>query len=220
MARWMVPLLLAGLLGSVGALAQDTPAPPPSPPREPASAELAQFLARTPVTLMDWGMLRLERDLSSAVRNLSLDRGRDGPAKVGAHYRFGDRRVVAYVSLATPGKSRTEAQCRELFGAVKEQLLAGAPGAEWYLRRLFNSDIRRDANAPEPFGPLVLDMVLLEVTLRPPASEAFDAGPGRIACAGRLDAATAYIVPPPSVPGSTPAPATPAAQVPPTKPAG
>lgn len=211
MARWIVPLLLAGLLGSGAVLAQESPATPPEPPKEPASAELAQFLARTPVTLMDWGMLRLERDLSYAARSLSLDRGRDGPAKVGAHYRFGDRRVVAYLSLATPAKSRTEAQCRELFAAVKEQLLTGTPGAEWYLRRLFNSDIRRDANTPEPFGTLVLDMVLLEVTLRPPASEAFDAGAGRIACAGRLDATTAYIVPPL---------APPATQTPPVKPAG
>lgn len=185
-----------------GAPAQDPREP--QPPTSPADADLARHLAGTPVTLMDWGMLRLERELDKVVRRLGMEKTKAGPSRVGTMYRFQDRRVLAYISLPVAGAGRTEAYCRELFRVVREEMLAGAPnaadGAEWYLTRLFGSDMRRAPDRPPDYGEKLLDMVHLEVTLRPPPGEAFAAGPGTVACAGRLDAQDAYIVPPPGAP--------------------
>ncbi len=190
----------------VPALAQtpSSPAQTPAPPTTPASPDLMRFLSTTPITLLDWGMLRLERDLEEAVKQLGLDRGREGPPKIGTQFRFGDRRVLAYASFAVKAASRTESNCRDIFSMVREALLSAAPkgatGAGWYLARTFNSDFRRLETQPEPFDELLLDAVLLEITLRVPPNEAFAGGPGRVACAGRLDSETAYIVPLPQVP--------------------
>lgn len=167
----------------------------------PSGQAAADYLGRTPVSLLDWGMLRLERDLTAVVQTAFPGSNRAGPVRVGAFYRPFDRRVLAYVSLALPERQRTEAQCRELFTAVREQLLAGAPGGaegpHWYLKRVFGSDVRRSEPLPDDFAAGLLDLVLLEVTLRVPPGEAFDKGPGKLACAGRLDAETAQLVPPP-----------------------
>lgn len=201
-----VAVLTAWMGGAAPLLAQTPPpaAQGPAPPSTPASPDLMRFLSTTPITLLDWGMLRLERDLEEAVKQLGLDRGREGPPKIGTQFRFGDRRVIAYASFAVKAVSRTEANCRDIFTTVREGLLSAAPkgatGAGWYLARTFNSDFRRLDSQPEPFDDLMLDAVLLEITLRVPQSEAFAGGPGRVACAGRLDAETAYIVPLPQVP--------------------
>jgi hypothetical protein len=184
--------------------AAPAPTATPAPPDQSAGPEISQFLATTPVTLLDWGMMRLERDLDRAMRRLQLDRTRGEAPRAGTLFRFQDRRVLVYFSTVATDATRTEEGCRELFTALREELLAGAPngpeGAQWYLSRLFGSDAWRGRDRPEPFGPRVVDMVLLEVTLRPPPADAFAANPGKIACAGRLDAEVAYIVPPPPKP--------------------
>lgn len=194
--RWMV-------LGLVLALA-----PCPAWAQQPAAVDpqLYQYLAETPVTLLEWGMLRLGRDMQAAVTALSLDGGRNGTAKVktGTLFRPFDRRVVAYVSLPVAGKARNLEQCQEIYGLLREHLLAGAPGGlsgpPWYLQRLFGADTR--SGRPEPFGDMLVEMVLLEVTLRVPEAENFTPSPRNVVCAGKLDQEQASEVlpwrPPPS----------------------
>ncbi|MFV3076144.1 hypothetical protein [Niveispirillum fermenti] len=153
---------------------------------------LHAWLLETPVTLLDWGMLRLDREVRQATMALDLTDGRDGLVKTGTSFRHFDRRVVAYVSLPMPARSRTLAQCQELYGMLRSHLLTGAPtglsGASWYLQRIFGSDARgTGGDRPEPFGEMLADMVLLEVTLRVPEADAFGNGPSNIACIGRLD---------------------------------
>jgi len=198
--RWIGPAL-AILFAAPIASAQT----PPTTPDGRGDEELIRHLADTPMTLLDWGMLRLERDLDRAVRRLGLDRSKDGPPRLGTLYRFADRRILAYVSFIAAGTTRTEAYCRDIFGLVRQELLAAAPGgpdgAAWYLERIFSSDVRRDRAKPEPYGEKLLSTVQLEVTLRAPASEAFGNGPGKVACAGRLDQEEAFIVPPPKPQG-------------------
>lgn len=164
-------------------------------------ARLHAWLLETPVTLLDWGMLRLDREIRQATAAMDLTDGRDGLVKAGTQFRHFDRRVVAYVSLPMPARSRTLAQCRELFSMFRGHMLTGAPtglsGASWYLQRIFGSDTRgTGGNRPEPFGELLVDMVLLEVTLRVPEADAFSKGPSNIACTGRLDQEAAVEVKP------------------------
>lgn len=166
---------------------------------------ISQFLSSTPVTLLDWGMMRLDRDLKEAAKRLNLDRDRNGPTRSGTQFRFGDRRVLVYLSVIAPKATRTAENCQTLFTSVRDELLTGAPGgsmgAEWYLQRTFGSDFRgQNSQRPEPFGTLLLDMVLLEITLRPPEAEALTEGALRLACAGRLNAETATLVPIPQRP--------------------
>lgn len=169
---------------------------------------LSGWLTSTPVTLLDWGMLRLDREVRQAATALGLKDGRDGPVKMGTLYRPADRRVLAYLSVAMPARERSLARCRELYGLLRENLLAGAPGsstaAGWYLQRIFGSDTRGGGgNRPEPFGEMLTNMVLLEVTLRVPEADAFAGGPPKVTCAGRFDQEEAAEVlpwrpPPPS----------------------
>lgn len=170
-------------------------------PSKPVDPRLTGWLTETPVTLLDWGMLRLDRELRQAVAALDIRDGRDGPVKTGTLYRPFDRRVLAYLSLPMPARTRNLGQCRELYGLLRDHLLTGAPagmtGAAWYLQRIFGSDTRGPGgNRPEPFGELLAEMVLLEVTLRVPEADAFGNGPPKVTCAGRLDQEQADEVPP------------------------
>lgn len=173
---------------------------------KPVDPALTGWLTTTPVTLLDWGMLRLDREVRQAVAALGLKDGKDGPVKVGTLYRPFDRRVLAYLSLPMPARERSLPRCRELYGMLRDHLLAGAPGgmsaAGWYLQRIFGSDTRGlGGGRPEPFAEMLTNMVLLEVTLRVPEADAFGNGPPKITCAGRLDQEEAAAVPPWRPPG-------------------
>lgn len=163
-----------------------------NPAQRPVDPRLSTWLTETPVTLLDWGMLRLDRELRQAAGALAIKEGKDGPVKIGTLYRPFDRRVLAYLSIAMPARMRSLAQCREIYGLLRDHLLTGAPagitGAAWYLQRIFGSDTRGSGgNRPEPFGEMLAEMVLLEVTLRVPEADAFGNGPPKITCAGRFD---------------------------------
>lgn len=194
MWRWAASAVVMAILASA-------PAPAQQPAQPPVDARLHGWLSETPVTLLDWGMLRLDREVRTAVTALDLASGKDGPVKVGTMYRPFDRRVLAYLSLPMAGRARSMAQCQELYVLLRDQLLAGAPGgvsgAPWYLSRLFGSETRSTGGQrPEPFGDMLVNMVLLEVTLRVPEADAFGNGPPKITCAGRLDQEQAVEVPP------------------------
>lgn len=150
-----------------------------------------EWLQREPVSLLDWGIMRLQRDLSQATGYLAQTYLRAPVPRNGVYFRFFDSRIVAYVTLVDVPPNRTGDVCRDLFGRLRDRLTAGAPqgagGASWYLESLFSHDTRR-GDRPETLGAQLVERVLLQVTIGPASEEAAYGDARRVTCFGRLDA--------------------------------
>jgi len=164
-----------------GTVLADTPAP---------RRDALDWLAREPVTMLDWGMMRLRGDLDASVDRLM----RETPASVartGVFYRFQDRRILAYANFVELPRNRTEAVCKDVYTRLATIMVRGAPmgagGASWYLESVFGHDAQRGAR-PQDLGEQLADRVTLQITVGPAPEEAFSDG-RRITCTGRLDAA-------------------------------
>ncbi|AWJ91650.1 hypothetical protein Sp245p_17630 (plasmid) [Azospirillum baldaniorum] len=156
----------------------------------PAQARDAlDWLAREPVTLLDWGMTRLRGDLHDTVDGLSHDL-RTEVSRSGVFYRFQDRRIVAYANFVDLPRNRTEEVCKDVYTRLAGALVRGGPqgagGAAWYLESVFSHD-SQGGDRPQDLGDQLADRVVLQVTIGPKPSQAFDDG-RRITCTGRLDA--------------------------------
>lgn len=148
------------------------------------------WLSREPVTLLDWGMSRLRGDLNDTLDDLARDL-RTEVSRSGVFYRFQDRRIVAYANFVDLPRNRTEAVCKDVYSRLAGALVSGGPqgagGAGWYLESVFSHDAR-PGDRPQDLGDQLADRVVLQVTIGPKPSQAFDDG-RRITCTGRLDAA-------------------------------
>ncbi|WP_454017632.1 hypothetical protein [Azospirillum sp. Marseille-Q6669] len=147
------------------------------------------WLSREPVTLLDWGMTRLRGDLHDTVDGLSRDL-RTEVSRSGVFYRFQDRRIVAYANFVDLPRNRTEEVCKDVYTRLAGALVRGGPqgagGAAWYLESVFSHD-SQGGDRPQDLGDQLADKVVLQVTIGPKPSQAFDDG-RRITCTGRLDA--------------------------------
>jgi len=184
--------LLFALLAVAAGAAQ---AQEPPGDRRPASrADALDWLAGEPMTLLDWGIVRLRGDLDYAAAQAAQG-GRSTLSRSGVFYRPQDRRIVAYATFVEPAANRTEAVCVELFGRVAGALVHGAPqgsgGASWYLESVFGHEARF-ANRPPELGEQMADRVSLQVTVGARAADAFEDS-RRVTCTGRLDSPPAGI---------------------------
>lgn len=148
------------------------------------------WLAGEPVTLLDWGMMRLRGDLDQSVDRMAREI-RVAAARTGVFLRFQDRRIVAYVNFVELPRNRTEAVCKDLYGRLAGTLVHGAPqgagGASWYLESVFGHEGPR-GGVPANLGEQLADRVALQVTVGPAPEDVHGDG-RRITCSGRLDAA-------------------------------
>lgn len=155
-----------------------------------------EWLAREPVTLLDWGMMRLERDFNRSVDDLTATYLHTPILKSGVYHRFADQRIVAYVTIVDAPVNRTGDACIDVFTRLAGRLTAGAPqgpgGASWYLESVFSPDIRR-ANRPQDLGDQLLDRVVMQVSIGPRPEEAFYGDPRKVTCRGRLNATASDI---------------------------
>lgn len=162
----------------------------PSRAGEPQRPALP-WLQNEPVTLLDWGMMRLELDLERALEHLSRSYLRSAMPRMGVYFRFFDRRVVAYVRLVDVPRNRTADACRDVFTRVSDRLLAGAPqgagGAGWYLESVFGHDSRR-GDRPQDLGDQLVDLVVLQVAIGPAPEDAAYGDSPRVTCFGPLNA--------------------------------
>lgn len=146
------------------------------------------WLAAEPMTLLDWGMVKLRGDLDGAA-DYVVRQTRATLARTGVFYRQPDRRVVLYASFIDVGVNRTGPVCKEMFGRLTGAIIHGSPqgsGASWYLESIFSHEAMRGGR-PADLGEQMADRVLLQVTIGPAPEDAFTDG-RRMVCTGRLDA--------------------------------
>ena len=154
--------------------------------------DIVQRLMSEPLTLFDWGIAQLDRDIARAVhRNFPRSRG---PAKplTGSIYDWRTRRVTVYATLPVPEKQRNEQACLLAFGDIVATMSEGAPkgpdAAGWYLVNAFKPKAHFWGDRFEDIGAKLLAFVRLEVTLTPATGDNFQGNKKRVRCTGRLDA--------------------------------
>ena len=182
MRRALSAVLLCGLLA--GACVAR-----PAGAQEGGRRDALDWLAGEPLTLLDWGIIRMRGDLDYAAGEAAQG-ARSVLARSGVFYRPQDRRILAYTSFVEPAGNRTDAVCVDLFQRVAGALVHGGPqgsgGASWYLESVFGHEARF-ANRPQDLGDQMAERVALQVTVGARAADAFEDS-RRVTCTGRLDA--------------------------------
>lgn len=177
-------LLLGGLLGGATA---------------PARAEAASpldWLRKEPLTLFDWGLFNLKRDLDRAALWVADTGLSEDKPLAGTQHDWRGGTITAYLAFATPPKRRTRKYCHMVFARAAAELMRGAPQgvgqASWYLSSVFLPPGRGWIRPSRKFGERLVKIVRLEIVLRPEARE-FRSRTPRVRCSGRLDATEAEI---------------------------
>ena len=152
--------------------------------------DVLRRLMAEPVTLFDWGIRQLDRDIAETA-------GRTIPKYVGtpvtgSFYDWRADRVTMFVSVPVPRESRTADACAMTFQDIVTDLTRNTPkgpsAAGWYLLNAFKPKAHFWADRFEDVGAKLLDVVMLEVTFIPATHEAFDGNQQHVRCMGRLDA--------------------------------
>jgi hypothetical protein len=151
-------------------------------------------LMSEPITLFDWGLAQLDRDIAyAALRTLP---GRTGMAepRTGTLYDWRSREVTLYVSVAAAPAERTRRACIDTFHDIVDALIAGAPAgpdaAGWYLLHAFKPKAHYWGNRFEDIGARLLDVVRLEISYVAATADAVIGDTRRVRCGGRLDASS------------------------------
>lgn len=154
------------------------------------------YLSQEPVTLLDWGLNRLQLDLDRAAHQ-PFEAFSADETRAGAFYEWRTGRIVGYVTLATRYDLRTPENCKATFRAVVDHLTLGAPvgatRAGWYLETIFSHIGRRGAQRPQDMPEQLTRIVRLEVALRAREQEHSAGDWMRVSCAGPLNAAAEAI---------------------------
>ena len=154
------------------------------------------YLRAEPVTLLDWGLIRLEADLDDAGAQ-GVDGVGAGERRAGAYYDRRQGTIVAYLTLATRYDLRTAENCRAAYRRIVNHLARGAPSGVgagvWYLESVFGHVGVRGARRPSDLGEQLVKQVQFEVALRASERDHKAGDWMRVSCAGRMDTAQADI---------------------------
>ena len=149
-------------------------------------------LMQEPLTLFDWGLAQLDRDMERATRRILPRRIDDPGVRHGTIYNWRARRITLYLSQTVLPRDRTRANCAALFGRITRELIAGAPAgsdaAGWYLLNAFKPKAHFWGGRFEDIGSQLAQRVVLEVSLIPAEYQAVAGDAKRVICTGRLDA--------------------------------
>lgn len=167
----------------------------------PAQAQEKDVLSRLmaePLTLFDWGLANLDRDIASAARRAFRHGVVIGEPRAGSIYDWRARRITLYVAVGLPAGERTQSACAIAFTDIVATLTDGAPAgrgaAGWYLLNAFRPKAHFWASRFEDVGTKLLDVVRLEISFVPGDYDAISGDTRRVRCVGRLDAAPSEIV--------------------------
>ncbi len=161
---------------------------------EETEKDVLRRLMAEPVTLFDWGLAQLDRDVAAAAertlpRRLGLGMGK--PVS-GTIYDWRTNQITLYVSVALPPAARTRHSCTETFRDIVADLTQVAPSgpnaAGWYLLNAFKPKAHFWASRFEDVGAKLVRRVKLEVSFIPATFEAVQGDNARVRCVGRLDA--------------------------------
>lgn len=159
--------------------------------------EMLRWLITEEVSLLDWGVFRLQQDLGDASAWLANTQGLSELPRSGAFFDWRSKRVNSYVRIAQPEHDRTEGRCAELFGQLTKRLIggniSGGDKAGWYLESVFGHEAFGNYGRPRPFGELLLQTVELEIVLSASAGNSRAGDHYRLSCSGRLDAEAASL---------------------------
>ena len=161
-------------------------------PVQAQTPDILQRLMAEPVSLFDWGLAQLDRDIERAGLRLFGSSERGARPETGTIYDWRWGRVSLYLSLQRPERERTREACAGLFDKVIRELTAGAPAgapAAWYLRSAFQPKGHFWTSRFEDVGGKLLKVIELEVSLIAPPYAAAAGDNRRVRCSGRLDAA-------------------------------
>jgi len=161
----------------------------------PAGAQEANIVTRMmshPVTVFDWGMAQLDRDITRTARRVFPEASRQGQVKAGTIYSWRRQRITLFVSNTVPTSQRTAAECRRIFEQVGTDLTSGLPigsdSADYYLESVFKPVGNRWAGRFENIGAKLGELVRLEILLLPSSFAAVSGDTKRISCEGRIGA--------------------------------
>ncbi|WP_299396484.1 hypothetical protein [Pelagibius sp.] len=172
----------------------------PLAPQRPATSQgpahrndILRRLQREPLTLFDWGLANLERDLHRASQQLGQEDFANVPPRSSATYRWRDGRIRLSASFFVPAAARTTQGCVVQFRRLVDALVAEAPqgpdAASWYLGSAFQPSGHFWTSRFEDTGAKLLQVVDLRVSLRAPSYDKLAGDTRRIDCSGPLNAA-------------------------------
>lgn len=149
------------------------------------------WLRSQPLTLFDWGMLRLGQEMKQAATALA-DASQEGDRPIAnAYYDWRRRQIIAYLSIYQVPHHRTLTQCRIVFRRLAYQLLRNAPegplAASWFLERIFVPPDRRWYRPSRDFGKRLVGLITFEITLRPRQDGTPFSDSRKVVCGGPLD---------------------------------
>lgn len=192
-ALWgVIALLLIGFfwVGAAPPIRADSPS-------NSADKKPLDWLQRQPLTLFDWGLFNLRRDLARVAEWVADSGLSDDKPLTGAQHNWRTGRITLYLSFAAPPKKRTRKYCHMVFARAVTQVMRGAPEgvgqASWYLSSVFLPPGRSWMRPSRDFGARLAKVIRLEIVLRPEPTEFRPGGP-RVRCAGRLDATQKELV--------------------------
>lgn len=157
-----------------------------------SKVEPLPWLRKQPLTLFDWGVWRLERDVSRVGRWLEDAEALSEPPKTGVEWQWRRKKISMFVSIAQRPALRTGAYCQRIYGVVRRKMMGSegptGPGrASWYLRSVFFPQGREWSRPTKDFAERLVKFIHLQVVLLGHPSEGLRLKAPKIVCSGTLD---------------------------------
>ena len=152
-------------------------------------------LKSEPLTLFDWGLAQLDREMTAAAIEGfgDLVRAEHSKPAAGARYDQEREQIMLSATMALPPGDRTAGRCMTAFhgflGVLIRETKRGYDPASWFLLKAFQPEGHGSRGNGKELGRQLLDRVRLHVTLIPRPSDVAAGDKRFVSCHGRLDAA-------------------------------
>lgn len=160
-------------------------------PLQAGDDDILRRMMSEPVTLFDWGMAQLDRDIAHTMQSILPRTANTGKTLTGSIYDWRAKQITVYAAIPLPRAQRTREACILTFSDIVASLTEGAPtgpnAAGWYLLNAFKPKAHFWGDRFEDVGAKLLNVVRLEITLIPVARNPLAGNTKRVRCTGRLN---------------------------------